>query len=150
MEYIIRKCEESDLFELIELCKEHAEYEQAIYKEVGKYKSLEQALFSMPQKLYCLVVESNKELVGYFTYTFDFSTWDVAMFLHLDCLYLKSEFRNHKIGEKIMSILQVIAKQNNCISIQWQTPIFNIRAISFYERIGGKWTDKKRFSLSTL
>lgn len=150
MEYIIRKCEESDLSELIELCKEHIEYEQAIYMEIEKYKSLKQALFSVPQKLYCLVVESNKQLVGYSTYTFDFSTWDAAMFLHLDCLYLKSESRSHKIGEKIMSMLQIIAKQNNCISIQWQTPIFNERAISFYERVGGKWKDKKRFSLSTL
>jgi uncharacterized protein YneR len=40
-----------------------------------------------------------------------------------------------------------IAKEKGCVNVQWQTPVFNEKAIRFYERIGGKALDKKRFSI---
>ena len=42
-----------------------------------------------------------------------------------------------------------VAKNNNCVNLQWQTPVFNEMAIRFYERIGGKAHDKKRFLIFT-
>ncbi len=34
-----------------------------------------------------------------------------------------------------------------CEGIQWQTPIFNTRAMKFYERLGATANDKRRFYL---
>ncbi len=147
MEYIIRKAGEKDLATLVELCQKHSDYERAIYSPDGKQKLLKNAIFSDSPKLFCLVVVSNNNLVGYASYTFDFSTWDANSFLYLDCLYLEPNFRGLGIGEIIIEKLKEIATQNGCINMQWQTPVFNERAIKFYNRIGGTGKDKMRFSI---
>ena len=149
MEYIIRACTEKDLPRLVELCSKHSEFEQASYDPTGKADLLKIALFSDSPKLFCSVIEADENLQGYFSYTFDYSTWDAQTFLYLDCLYLEPTYRGNRIGEIVFEKLKEIAKQKNCINIQWQTPIFNQRAIKFYHRIGGKEKDKVRFFIDT-
>ena len=150
MEYSIRPCEQRDLPCVIALCDRHAAYEQAVYCSTGKLESLKEAIFSSAPSLYCYVVESAANVVGYFTYTLDFSTWDAQRFLYLDCLYLVPEYRSLGIGEKVFEILREIASELHCVNIQWQTPIFNVRAVKFYTRIGGQAKEKMRFSLDPL
>ncbi|MCZ8023436.1 MAG: GNAT family N-acetyltransferase [Bacteroidota bacterium] len=145
MEYIIRECAEKDLPKIVELCSKHSEFEKAKYDPTGKVTLLKKALFSERPKLFCSVIESSKKLQGYFSYTFDYSTWDAQTFLYLDCLYLEPEFRGQRIGKIVFENLREIAKQNECVNIQWQTPIFNERAINFYNRIGGTGKEKVRF-----
>ncbi|MCO4292032.1 GNAT family N-acetyltransferase [Solitalea sp. MAHUQ-68] len=147
MEYLIRSIEEWDLPELVILCQKHAEYERAVYQSAGKEELLRIALFSAIPKLFALVVESNNKVVGYSTYTFDFSTWDAALFLHMDCLYLESEFRSTGIGAVLIERLTHVAVDKGCVNIQWQTPIFNERAIKFYNRLEAIGKEKMRFSL---
>jgi len=132
---------------VVELCQKHADYEQAMYNPKGKEDGLKNTLFCAQPKLFCLVVEANETIVGYASYTFDFSTWDAATFMYLDCLYLEEDARGFGIGEAIIEKLKQIAIDKNCINIQWQTPKFNERAIKFYNRIGGKAKEKVRFSL---
>lgn len=148
MEYIIRKCQEQDLPKVVELCRKHADYEKAPYNPTGKQENLKQAIFSDTPSVYCNVVEINGQIEGYFSYTFDFSTWDAQLFLYLDCLYLEPEYRGKRIGEKIFEELKSIAKKNNCVNIQWHTPDFNERAIKFYHRIGGTGKNKVRFFIT--
>ena len=148
MEYIIRKCEAKDLPALVELCGKHAAFEQADYTLIGKQELLRNAILADVPKLFCFVIESDSKLEGYFSYTFDYSTWDAQTFLYLDCLYLEPAFRGLRIGEIVFNNLKEIAKINNCINIQWQTPIFNNRAIKFYNRIGGIGKDKVRFFIN--
>jgi ribosomal protein S18 acetylase RimI-like enzyme len=147
MEFIIRKCEINDLPILVELCEKHAEFEQANYNPNGKQELLKSAIFSSNPKLFCLIVEINKKIGGYATYTYDFSTWDAKIFMYMDCLFIEENFRGYKIGEKIMENLKEIAENENCINIQWQTPTFNERAIKFYNRIGGVGKNKVRFAI---
>lgn len=147
MKHLIRNCETSDLKMVVALCQKHAEYEQATFNPKGKENGLKNALFCEQPKLFCLVVEKNKTIVGYATYTFDFSTWDAANFMYLDCLYLEENIRGFGTGEAIIEQLKQIAADKNCINIQWHTPKFNERAIKFYSRIGGNKKDKLRFFL---
>ena len=147
MEYLIRACEQKDLAALVELCAEHAHYEQAEYSSKGKLAALDKAIFSETPRLFCLVVEIENNIVGFASYTFDFSTWDAQLFLYLDCLYINQRFRGMKIGDALMQRLIVIAREHNSINMQWQTPIWNEGAIRFYERVGGKSSEKARFTL---
>ncbi|MBP7643615.1 MAG: GNAT family N-acetyltransferase [Saprospiraceae bacterium] len=149
MEYIIRPCVEKDLPKLVELCGKHSEFEQVTYDPTGKGTLLKKALYSDRPKLFCFVIEIRNNLQGYFSYTFDYSTWDAQTFMHLDCLYLEPAFRGQRIGEIVFEKLKKIAKQNDCVNIQWQTPVFNERAIKFYNRIGGIGKDKVRFFIDT-
>lgn len=147
MEYSIRNCNLSDLPKLVVLCQKHAEFEKADYSPEGKEENLQEALFGQKPKLFCLVVATNETIVGYVSYTFDYSTWDAATFMYMDCLFLEEGARSFGIGEALIEKLKEIATENNCINIQWQTPQFNTRAIKFYNRIGAKGKDKVRFSL---
>lgn len=147
MEYSIRNCELPDLSKLVILCQKHAEYEKANYSPEGKEQKLKKALFSAQPKLYCLVVATKETIIGYVSYTFDFSTWDAATFMYMDCLFLEEEARNFGIGEVLIEKLKQIGTKKNCINLQWQTPQFNERAIKFYNRIGAKEKDKVRFTL---
>lgn len=147
MKYQIRDCQPADVNKLIHLCQKHAEYERASFNPAGKEDKLKNALFGDHPRLFCLVIEVNETIVGYASYTFDFSTWDAATFMYLDCLYLEEEIRGFGIGEVVIEKLKQIAREKNCINIQWQTPEFNERAIQFYRRIGGTGKEKVRFSL---
>lgn len=148
MEYSIRNCEIPDLSKLVILCQKHAEYEKAEFSPIGKEEKLKEALFADHPKLYCLVVATKETIIGYVSYTFDFSTWNAASFLYMDCLFLEEEARSFGIGEVLIEKLKQIGKENNCVNLQWQTPQFNERAIKFYHRIGAKGKDKVRFTLS--
>ncbi|MDR7211255.1 GNAT family N-acetyltransferase [Flavobacterium piscis] len=147
MEYSIRNCEISDLPKLVVLCQKHAEFEKAHFSSEGKQEGLKKALFDEQPKLYCLVVATDKDIVGYVSYTFDYSTWDATTFMYMDCLFLEEKARSFGIGEVLIDRLREIGTEKNCINIQWQTPQFNERAIKFYHRIGGKGKDKVRFTL---
>lgn len=147
MEYLIRKVERNELDTLVNLCRNHADYEQASYETRGKKELLEQTIFSDVPKVHCYVIEIGGQLKGYFSYTFDFSTWLGQTFLYLDCLYLEPEVRGLRIGESVFEKLKEIARQNNCSCIEWQTPVFNERAIKFYRRMGGVYKHKARFCL---
>ncbi len=147
MNYLIRDCVPKDVSTVVDLCQKHAAYEKASFDPIGKEEKLKDALFGNQPKLFCLVAEVNGMIVGYASYTIDFSTWDAASFMYMDCLYLDEEARGFGIGEDIIEKLKQTAIAKNCINIQWQTPEFNKRAIKFYHRIGGTGKDKVRFYL---
>lgn len=148
MEYIIRPCEEKDLPELVNLCAAHAAYEKSDYSPEGKLAGLKDAIFGSPKRLNVWIVEVNGKAEGFTSFTFDFSTWDAAPFLYMDCLYLNESVRSMGIGADIMERIRKEAKANNCTNIQWQTPEFNARAIKFYVGLGSTGKQKMRFFLN--
>lgn len=147
MEYKIRSCEETDLEALVNLCEAHAAYEKIDYDPNGKKEKLKEALFGNQQKLNVWIIEVDGKPEGFTSFTFDFSTWDAAPFLYMDCLYLSENCRSKGIGAEIMRRIRAVARENNCINIQWQTPEFNAKAIKFYVGLGSTGKQKMRFFL---
>jgi GNAT superfamily N-acetyltransferase len=84
-------------------------------------------------------------LVGYATATQEFSTWDAACFLHMDCLYLREEARGLGLARQLVMEIASLAYRLGCVNVQWQTPVWNERAIRFYQRLGGEGKEKVRF-----
>ncbi len=149
IEPIIRPAVSNDVSEIIELCKLHAAYEKAEYNTSGKKEKLSASLFSDTPALFCLVVESDKNILGYATYMKQYSTWDACFYIYMDCLFIKEAYRGNRLGEKLVARIKEEAKLLNCDLIQWQTPEFNTRAIKFYYRIGATSKSKERFFLET-
>jgi L-amino acid N-acyltransferase YncA len=143
----VRAVQSSDVNSIVELCAEHAEYEKTTYISEGKAELLHVALFEQ-KNLYAWVVESEKSLVGYATATLEFSTWDAAYFLHMDCLYLKAGARGQGLGEQLLREVAKLAKEKSCVNVQWQTPDWNLGAMNFYNRLGATSKNKVRFFLS--
>ncbi|GHO81602.1 GCN5 family N-acetyltransferase [Ktedonobacter sp. SOSP1-85] len=144
---LIREAVPDDIEALIQLCAEHAAYEGARYNPQGKGEQLSSALFSTPPRLYAWVIEQDGKLLGYATATQEFSTWDAASFLHMDCLYLRENTRGRGLGPLLVKEIAHLALKLGCVNVQWQTPIWNERAISFYQRLGAEGRPKMRFSL---
>ena len=144
----IRFAEKRDLSQIIDLCKEHAEYEQADYERKNKSELLSKFLFGQNPSLKCLVVVEENLIAGYATFMKQFSTWDADFYIYLDCLFLKEEIRGNGLGALVMERVKEYTKSENCRVIQWQTPDFNKKAIDFYQRIGGISKSKERFSLT--
>ncbi len=160
-EALIRDCKESDLYELISLFEAHAVMENYQYTSQGKYEKFKRLIGT--EVVYIKLIEWKDQIAGYFTYTFDFSTWEAGYYLHLDCLFLKDEYRRKGIGKMIINYLQEVGVKNNCINIQWQTPQSNKDAIDFkgywvyspkisevYKKCGALRKSKIRFYLSIL
>jgi len=143
----IRRVRQDDLLSLVDLCRDHAAYEGSEYHENGQKNRLAQALFGAHPVLYGWVVESQGSLVGFMTATIDYATWPAEFFLHMDCLYLSEAFRGQGLGRKLMYALSEFARKKNINLIQWQTPVQNDLGIRFYERIGARSKDKKRYFL---
>jgi GNAT superfamily N-acetyltransferase len=134
--------------EIIQLCAEHAAYEQTDYDPAGKPELLKIYLFSDKPRLHCLIAELQGEVLGYATYMFEFSTWDAGFYVHMDCLYLRPQARSFGIGAALVEEIGKAARAQGCSLIQWQTPDFNVRAIKFYNRIGARAKSKQRFYLT--
>lgn len=144
MNYTIRKAIPADITEIIELCAEHADYEQASYSSEGKTEKLATFLFAENPRLYCLIAENEGKVIGYATYMFEFSTWDADFYTHMDCLYLRPHARGFGVGEALVKEIARQSQLHNIKMMQWQTPVFNERAIKFYHRIGASSKEKLR------
>lgn len=144
---MIRFATIEDIDTILELCKEHADYEKATYSTNAKKENLSRALFSNTPALYCLLAEVNDQVVGYATYMIQYSTWDAAEYIYMDCLYLREQSRGHGLGEKLVNKIKEEGIKKHCDLVQWQTPDFNKRAIKFYHRIGAHSKNKERFFL---
>ena len=141
----IRFAKKKDITQLVELCKAHALFEKSSYSTNNKAEMLSKNLFSSTKMAECIIVENGKDLVGYATFMNQFSTWDANYYIYLDCLFLKDDVRGQNIGYKIMCKIKEYATTQNCKTIQWQTPVFNTKAIGFYKKIGAKSKTKERF-----
>ena len=144
---LIRRVLPGDLNALLQLCNEHARHEGAAPPLVVDRQALAQALFSLPPRLYAWVADSSQGLAGYVTATAEFSTWQAAEFLHMDCLYLRDGWRGAGIGAAMLNVLADFASLEGFLEIQWQTPDWNMDAARFYRRYGAEEKLKRRFFL---
>ena len=138
---------EDELDNLIPLLEEHAIYERAEYNRKDKRERLAAELFKADSRLKILVVEIGEKIQGYCSYTIDYSTWSAARFLHMDCLFIREEFRGLGIGSVIIKKMMIAAKENDCVNLQWQTTAFNAQAIAFYKKNHAIGIGKVRFTL---
>ena len=143
----IRPAHHNDLPQIISLCQDHALYERAQYDPKNKAELLTSMLFGKTASINCLVIQKEKSIVAYATFMKQYSTWDASAYIYLDCIFLKANIRGQGLGTKLMEKIKEYAIHQNCSSIQWQTPDFNLRAIEFYKKNGGQSKTKERFIL---
>ncbi len=145
MRVLIREVQKEDLSQLVELCALHAAHENCAYDSMGKEEMLLKHLFHESNDIQCIIVENQEKLLGYATFTRQFSTWDAAYYVYLDCIYLREEVRGKGIGRKLMQQVKAYAAKTESIHVQWHTPPFNKDAIQFYKRLGAISKSKERF-----
>lgn len=147
--HTVRRVEPTDLNAVVALCAEHAEFERASFDSSGKLERLNEAIFGNEQSLTAWLAVVDRQPVGYATATMDFSTWNAAPFLYMDCLFVRPTHRNGGIGLALVKTVCRFARERGVSEIQWQTPAWNTDACRFYRRIGGTDLPKVRFNMPT-
>jgi GNAT superfamily N-acetyltransferase len=147
-EVVILRARRIDVPELMGICEEHAAFERLPHAPDVRADVLAEALEGSPPPLYAWLARADGDLVGYASATTDFSTLDRCVYLHMDCLYVRAQWRNRAIGQQLLAYVQDHAAALGCASIQWQTPSWNERAARFYRRIGASESVKLRYALS--
>jgi GNAT superfamily N-acetyltransferase len=139
MNFTIRPATENDFPAILGLIKELALFEKAPEKVTNTLEQMknEKHLFDS------YVAESESgEILGMALYFFAYYTW-VGKSLYLDDLYVKEEYRRHKIGTALLNKVFEVAKAENCNRVRWQVLDWNSNAIEMYRKSGatidGEW-----------
>jgi GNAT superfamily N-acetyltransferase len=148
--FVVRLAEPSDVETLVQLCAEHAAFERAPYEAEGKSVGLRAALFAASPRLQAWVATVGNEVIGYATATEEFSTWNAAPFIHMDCLFVRSGHRNSGIGAALLIAVTHHARERGLTQVQWQTPAWNTDACRFYQRHGATARTTTRFCVSVI
>jgi GNAT superfamily N-acetyltransferase len=141
----VQPVEPGQLEALLELCREHAAYEKADFREDGQIERWRTALFAEQPALHGWMATDDGEPCGFMTVTVDFATWSARPFAYLDCLYLREPYRGKGVGRVFFERLREFAAAHGCGWAEWQTPPHNESGIGFYRRMGATAKPKVRF-----
>lgn len=139
---LIRDANQRDIPAIMELIYLKAEFDGCPESVEATPQKLEIDLFGETPLAFVLLAEVNGDTIGLATYHFIYSTFLAKQGIWLDDLYVKAEYRSHRVGQALMLRLRQIAKENGCGRIDWTVAVSNERGINFYERIGAKIMNK--------
>lgn len=141
-----RRLTRADLPALVDLCREHARFENAPWYDYDRISDLA-SLFLMTDDAWCWVVDGEDRLDGFASAFLERSTWSAGRYLHMDCLFLRPNVRGRGLGRALLAEVARIAVDRGALEVQWQTPEWNGAAIRFYDRLGATSAEKLRFTL---
>lgn len=141
----VRPIEADHLEALLELCREHAEYEQADFKDDGQIERWRSALAVERPPFHGWIATADGQPCGFMTVTVDYATWRAEPFVYMDCLYLRELYRGAGLGRTFLDILRRFAIEHRCGWAEWQTPVDNELGIGFYRHMGVTAKPKLRF-----
>ncbi|XP_067931106.1 thialysine N-epsilon-acetyltransferase-like [Watersipora subatra] len=116
----VRNAAEGDFTSITKLIKENAEYldiKAPIYLSTDQL--IKDCLHTEPPKFYCLICESEDELVGYTTYSHAYSTW-VGRSMDIQDFYIKANHRVELFDTFAKALVQR-AQDLGCRRIGWRT-----------------------------
>ncbi|MGV0102628.1 GNAT family N-acetyltransferase [Nostoc sp. DSM 114160] len=138
----IRYANKRDIPAIMELIYLKAEFDGCPESLEANPQKLEIDLFGDNPLAFVLLAEVDGYTIGLATYHFIYSTFLAKPGIWLDDLYVKAEYRSHRVGQALMLRLCQIAKEKGCGRIDWTVAVSNERGINFYERIGAKIMNK--------
>lgn len=140
MEIKIRRAEEADFQQILDLFKEFAVFENHPDRMINTLdRTIREKDF-----INCFVAETiDQRIIGYATCFFTYYTW-IGKCLYMDDLYVKPEFRAQGIGKRLLNSVIEFAKSSHCHKLRWQVSKWNNPAIGFYQSIGATIDDIER------
>lgn len=137
MSAIIRKMQEDDIAQVWPLMRDLAVFEHyidsfAITPEIVKARGFDK----QPPDFYCLVADVGGIIGGMLVYYFLNYTAQNQPAVFIKELYVAEDFRNQKLGEKLMNELYAEAKEKGCGQIKWTVAAWNEAGQRFYQRLG--------------
>ena len=126
---------------ILDLIKEIAIYEKMLDQVVATEESLKESIFNK-KEAEVLLVELNKEVIGYVLYFFNYSTFIGRGGFYLEDIYIKEQYRKNGYGKAIFKVLGKIAYENGCERMEWACLNWNKPSIEFYKSLGAVGMDE--------
>src|SRR4051812_23331525 len=130
---IIRRGEEKDTADLLNLIRELATYEQAADEVESTIEELRRWGFGPAPVYGFFVAEKDHTIVGIALYYYKYSTWK-GRCLFLEDLIVTENERGKGIGKMLFEEVIRVAKQEKVKRLEWQVLEWNAPAITFYKK----------------
>lgn len=96
-------------------------------------------LFGANPQVFAHVVDSpvaGETIVGFALWFLNYSTWEGALGIHLEDLYVRPEARGGGHGKALLRSLAQIAVERGYARVEWSVLDWNQPAINFYNSLG--------------
>jgi ribosomal protein S18 acetylase RimI-like enzyme len=139
----------TDASHIDRLLRSLAEFEGVTADLTFSLAELEHAL-SEARQFFALVAESDDQIAGCVTYTWDFAIWSGGPILRIDDLIVDERCRGRGVGTALMQALAERALERGA-KMRWEIEPGNENALKFYARLGvslrakivARWSPKK-------
>jgi GNAT superfamily N-acetyltransferase len=135
---IIRPAVESEVPLIHTLIRELADTEEFPFPITVTESLLRNSLFGDHPAAEALLGFLNDKLVGFAVFYETFATTTGKRGLHLDDLFIRSEFQGKGYGRVFLRHLARIARNRDCARFEWWTLKTNINAIRFFQSVGAR------------
>jgi len=133
----IRFARKEDVPQILKFIQHLADYEKLSHEVIANEELLEQTLFGEKPEAEVLIAETDVTVAAGFALFFpNYSTFLAQSGIHLEDLYVLSEFRGRGIGKALLKKLAAIAVERNCGRLEWDVLDWNKPAIDFYQSQG--------------
>ncbi len=140
----IAPVQKNNVLPIIEMIREFAAFEELSEFCKVTEENLADALFGANACVEGLLAFAGEKPVGYALFYENFASFRGQRGFYLEDLYVKPEFRGHKIGEAFLKQIAQIAKSRNFARIDFLVLDWNEPAIKFYEKLGAKRDESER------
>jgi GNAT superfamily N-acetyltransferase len=139
----IRPATIEDVPLLSAMIRELAEFERDLKSVVTTEADLLRDGFGPDPKFQALIAEWEQQPAGYALFFDFYSTWRGRQ-IYLEDLFVRPQFRNRRIGKRLLAATARIATNNNCHGMRWEVLDWNHPAIEFYKSLGAEFLNEWR------
>ncbi|MHC1679790.1 MAG: N-acetyltransferase family protein [Methanomassiliicoccales archaeon] len=133
--------------DLIALITELAVFEKLDPPTLEARDRLRQHVTSDPVLFHAFLGSLDGKAVGYITYYFTYSTFLAAPTLFLEDIYVQENVRKSGVGRELFKFCVQEAIDKGCGRMEWCALNWNVGAMRFYEKLGGRKLDWTFFRL---
>jgi GNAT superfamily N-acetyltransferase len=139
--FSIRPAQPEDVSSLLALIRELAEFEKL--KVTISEDVLLRDGFGPQARYRALIAECDGKLAGYALF-FPFYSTFAGPGMFLEDIFVRTEYRSHKLGTALLARVAAIAVEEGCVAMRWQVLDWNQNAIDFYQKLGADFLDEWR------
>lgn len=138
MNVTLRAAAPGDEADVLRLVRALAAYEREPDAVAATEASLRDTLFGPAARVHALLAELDGRPVGLALWFLTFSSWTGRPTLYLEDLFVEEQVRGRGVARQLMSALAREAQARGCARMDWAVLDWNVEAMAFYARIGGR------------
>jgi len=141
----IREARKEDIEILYDLIIGIAEFHNQEQYVLTNQEEMLRAGFGENPKFGALIAEYKGKVAGYLSFTWNYSIWNGTDYMNMDDLFVWEAFRGKRVGEELMLYAKQLCENKDISMIRWEVQQDNVKAVSFYNRLGADMYSKGIF-----